>query len=210
MEKNFWKKYRMLIVSLLYTAVLLNYLSVERIISTQTFIPFAVFCALFVVSRFIPSGGRRGLRHIRWMTSLFFMGFLTHFYLSLMSSGAFYARMKFIGLLNVLFHTAVYMLLYMGTDSLRKAIAIGSGIFGVFGIANHYVWLFRGTPIGIEDLTSIRTAAGVAGNYDYTPDRYIILLGLLLLLWSVTLYRLGGDEYCLGRRVHFKQGMALA
>ena len=68
MEKNFWKKYRMLIVSLLYTAVLLNYLSVERIISTQTFIPFAVFCALFVVSRFIPSGGRRGLRHIRWMT----------------------------------------------------------------------------------------------------------------------------------------------
>ena len=210
MEKNFWKKYRMLIVSLLYTAVLLNYLSVERIISTQTFIPFAVFCALFVVSRFIPSGGRRGLRHIRWMTSLFFMGFLTHFYLSLMSSGAFYARMKFIGLLNVLFHTAVYMLLYVGTDSLRKSIAIGSGIFGVFGIANHYVWLFRGTPIGIEDLTSIRTAAGVAGNYDYTPDRYIILLGLLLLLWSVTLYRLGGDEYCLGRRVHFKQGMALA
>ncbi len=127
-----------------------------------------------------------------------------------MSSGAFYARMKFIGLLNVLFHTAVYMLLYVGTDSLRKSIAIGSGIFGVFGIANHYVWLFRGTPIGIEDITSIRTAAGVAGNYDYTPDRYIILLGLLLLLWSVTLYRLGGDEYCLGRRVHFKQGMALA
>lgn len=210
MEKNFWKKYRMLIVSLLYTAVLLNYLSVERIISTQTFVPFAIFCALLVVSRFIPAESSNGLRHVRWMTALFFCGFLTHFYLSVMSSGAFYARMKFIGLLNVLFHTAVYMLLYVGTDSLRKSIAIGSGIFGVLGIANHYVWLFRGTPIGIEDITSIRTAAGVAGNYDYTPDRYIILLGLMLLLWTLTLYRLGGDEYARGRRIHFKQGMALA
>lgn len=209
MEKNFCKKYWMLFASLLYTAVLLNYLSVERIISTQTFVPFAVFCALLVVSRFIPQEGT-GLRHVRWMMALFFCGFLTHFYLSLMSSGAFYARMKFIGLLNVLFHTAVYVLLYVGTDSLRRAIAIGSGFFGVFGILNHYVWLFRGTAIGVEDLTSLRTAAGVAGNYNYTPDRYIILLGLLLLLWTVTLYRLGGDEYARGRRVKFKQGMALA
>ncbi len=50
MEKNFWKKYRMLIVSLLYTAVLLNYLSVERIISTQTFIPFAKKYRMLIVS----------------------------------------------------------------------------------------------------------------------------------------------------------------
>ncbi|MGM9612956.1 MAG: LTA synthase family protein, partial [Butyricicoccus sp.] len=181
----------------------------ERIIR-WTSIPFAICCLVLVISRFLPAESYKGLRHIRWMTALFFCGFLSHFYLSLMSSGAYYERMKFIGLLNVLFHTAVYILLYVGTDSLRKSIAIGSGIFGVLGIVNHYVWLFRGTPLGIEDITSIRTAAGVAGNYDYTPDRYIILLGLLLLLWTVTLYRLGGDEYARGRRIHFKQGMALA
>lgn len=210
MAKSFWKKYGMLFISLIYTAVLLNYLSVERIINTQIFGPFVFFCAALIVSRLIPSTGTLGLRHIRWVTSLFFCGFLTHFYLSLMSSGAFYARLKFIGLLNVLFHTAVYILLYFGTDSLRKAIAIGSGIFGVLGIANHYVWLFRGTAISVEDLSSIRTAAGVASNYDYTPDQYIILLGLLLLLWTITLYRLGGDEYTRGRRIKFKQASALA
>lgn len=210
MAKSFWKKYGMLFISLIYTAVLLNYLSVERIINTQIFGPFAFFCAALIISRLIPSAGTFGLRHVRWVTSLFFCGFLTHFYLSLMSSGAFYARLKFIGLLNVLFHTAVYILLYFGTDSLRKAIAIGSGIFGVLGIANHYVWLFRGSPISIEDISSISTAVGVASNYNYAPDQYIILLGLLLLLWTITLYRLGGDEYTRGRRIKFKQASALA
>ncbi len=210
MEKSFWKKYGMLFISLLYTAVLLNYLSVERIINTQTFSPFVFFCAVLVVSRLIPSTGLMGLRHIRWVTALFFCGFLTHFYLSLMSSGAYYERMTMLGLLDVLFHTAIYMLLYLGTDSLRKTIAIGGGIFGVLGIINHYVWLFRGTPVTVEDLSSIQTAIGVANNYDYTPDQYIILLGLLLLLWTITLYRLGGDEYARGRRIKFKQGAALA
>jgi phosphoglycerol transferase MdoB-like AlkP superfamily enzyme len=210
MEKSLWKKYRLLFAALLYTAVLLNYLSVERIISSQTFFPFAIFCAALVISRMIPAESAKGIRHLRWMTSLFFCGFLTHFYLSLMSSGAFYARMKFIGLLNVLFHTAIFMLLYVGTDSLRRAIVIGCGFFGVLGILNHYVWLFRGTAIGIEDIASITTAIGVAGNYDYTPDRYIILLGLLVLLWAAALYHMGGDEYARGRKVHFKQSMAFA
>lgn len=210
METSFWKKHRMLVIALLYTAVLLNYLSACRIISPQTLVPFGIFSALLIASRLIPADSGKGLRHVRWTTALFFCGFLTHFYLNLMSSGAFYARMKPIGLLNILFHTAVYMLLYVGTDSLRRAIVLGGGLFGLLGVANHYVWLFRGTPIGVEDLTSMRTAVGVAGNYDYTPDRYIILLGLLLLVWTAALYRLGGDERVRGRRIKFKQSCALA
>lgn len=209
MNKSFWKKYGMLFVSALYTVILLNYLSVERIISTQTFAPFVICGVVLLASRLIPPTGFPGLRHIRWLASLFCCGFLTSFYLSLMSSGAFYERMKFIGFLNVLFHTAVYILLYVGTDSLRKSIVIGSSIFGILGIANHYVWLFRGTAISIEDISSIRTAAGVASNYDYTPDRYIILLGILVLLWTIAMYRLGGDEYARGRRIKCKQAVAL-
>ena len=209
-KTSFWKKHRMLVIALLYTAVLLNYLSTVRIISAQTFAPFGIFCALLVSSRLIPANGARGTRHVRWVSSLLFCGFITHFYLNLMSSGAFYARMKPIGLLNILFHTAVFVLIYAATDCLRRTIVIGCSIFGVLGIANHYVWLFRGTPLGIDDITSVRTAAGVAGNYNYTPDRYIILLGILLVLWAFALYRLGGDEQARGRRIKFKQACTLA
>lgn len=209
-DKAFWKKYSMLFVAMLYTAVLLNYLSVERIINTQTFMPFIITGVILVASRLIPWTGVTGVRHVRWIVSMLSCGFITHFYLSLISSGAYYERMKFIGLLDILFHTAVFILLFVGTDSLRKAIVIGCSIFGVLGVANHYVWLFRGSPISVEDISSIKTAAGVAGNYDYTPDQYIILLGLMLILWTIAMYRMGGDEYVRGRKVRFKQCMALA
>lgn len=209
-DKNFWKKYGMLFISMLYTAVLLNYLAVERIVNNRTFMPFVVAGVVLVISRLIPWTGVTGVRHIRWIVSLLFCGFITHFYLSLISSGAYYERLKFIGLLNILFHTAVFVLLFVGTDSLRKAIVIGCSIFGVLGVANHYVWLFRGSPISVDDISSITTAFGVAENYDYTPDKYIILLGTLLILWTVTMYRMGGDEYVRGRKVRFKQLSALA
>lgn len=209
-KAGFWKKHRPLVFALLYTVVLLNYLASVRIVRAQTFMPFVIFGAILVAGRLIPADSGRGLRHVRWLTNLLFAGFITSFYLNLMSSGAFYARMKLIGLINILFHTAVFMLLYFGTDSLRRAIVIGSSIFGVLGVVNHYVWLFRGAPIGIDDIFSFRTAVGVAGNYDYTPDQYIILLGILLILWTYALYRLGGDELVHGRKIKFKQACALA
>lgn len=209
-DKNFWKKYTMLFIAMVYTAVLLNYLSVERIINSQTITPFIFFGVLLIATRLIPWTGITGIRHIRWIVSLLSCGFITHFYLCLISSGAYYERLKLIGLLNLLFHTAIFVIIFVAVDSLRKAIVIGCSLFGVLGIANHYVWLFRGSPISVDDITSIKTALGVAANYDYTPDRYIILLGTFLLLWSSALYRMGGDEYVRGRKVRFKQCAALA
>ena len=43
------------------------------------------------------------------------------------------------------------------------------------GLGQHYVMKFKGTAFMPSDLLALRTAAAVAGNYDYTPDLSVFL-----------------------------------
>ncbi len=46
----------------------------------------------------------------------------------------------------------------------------------VFGLVNHYVTEFRSTPFVPWDLFSVKTAASVAGNYDFTPEMRVVIV----------------------------------
>lgn len=59
----------------------------------------------------------------------------------------------------------------------------------VFGLINHYVNEFRSTPFVPWDLLSVKTAASVAGNYDFTPSlRVIVVTALILALCFAVRY----------------------
>lgn len=195
-------------LAFLYTAAVLLILYAQDIISPQSAIPF-VLLALLVLLVFCLPFFSRCCRHARWLTSVLACGFISHFYLCLMSYGAYYEQFNLLGLLNVLFHTAVYALLFLFTDSLARALGVGAALCGVLGVVNHYIWLFRGTPLGLDDLGALQTAVGVAGNYNYLPDQYILLLPPLLALWTAALIRLQGDADVHGR-MKFKSWCALA
>lgn len=60
-------------------------------------------------------------------------------------------------------------------------------IVWLFGVVNHYVMAFRSTPFVPWDVFSIKTAASVAGNYDFTPGKEVILVSLALLVLFVLL-----------------------
>ena len=56
--------------------------------------------------------------------------------------------------------------------------------FFLYGLVNYFVLNFRSVPIQPWDLFSIRTAASVADNYEYTLDKQavLVILGFLILL----------------------------
>jgi len=65
-------------------------------------------------------------------------------------------------------------------------------IVWLFGVVNHYVMAFRSTPFVPWDVFSIKTAASVAGNYDFTPTKELLMtcgafVGIFLLLHFVKL-----------------------
>lgn len=94
-----------------------------------------------------------------------------------------YARQEFYVVLAVM--SAAYLL------SLRRGtlMVVASVASGIVGLAQHYTWKFRGTPVIPSDVTggSLGTAREVAGGYDLTPDETVLLtIGFALLAVAVS------------------------
>lgn len=86
--------------------------------------------------------------------------------------------------LNLIWYYAIFLVLriLMGRRGLSAGLA--SGLCFLFGLANHYVLTFRGRIIFPCDLLTLRTAANVASDYNYTPDKAIwTAAGILAAYW---------------------------
>jgi phosphoglycerol transferase MdoB-like AlkP superfamily enzyme len=85
----------------------------------------------------------------------------------------------------VLFELTAWGLFFL-TGSARAALRIETAGAMLFGLVNHYVMAFRSTPFVPWDIFSVRTAASVAGNYDFTPGvRVGVVTALFVLLFAL-------------------------
>lgn len=73
----------------------------------------------------------------------------------------------------------VFLLFVIGNAKWALRIEIVFAL--VFGLVNHYVMAFRSTPFVPWDVFSIKTAASVAGNYDFTPTLEVIVVTAILV-----------------------------
>lgn len=90
-------------------------------------------------------------------------------------------------LLNLAF---LYLLCWAAiflTGSVRIGGLIGTLIPMIFGMANYFVVLFRGTPIVPWDLLSLGTAVSVADNYTFTMS-WKAAFSAILFVWVILLY----------------------
>ncbi len=82
---------------------------------------------------------------------------------------------------------AFFLLLVFGKG--KYALLLEMFISWLFGTANAYVYEFRGTYITPPDLTALKTAANVAGNFNYAPTARVVIVTLLFILMAVLVYR---------------------
>ncbi len=90
-------------------------------------------------------------------------------------------------LLNLIWYYLITGLFYLITGRRKLAGSISLIIFWALGMANHYVIAFRGRTIFPADFLTLGTAANVAKNYSYIPDRtqlitIVVMAALLVLL----------------------------
>lgn len=84
-------------------------------------------------------------------------------------------------LFNIFLFELIGWMLYFLTGRMCFASRVLYGLAVAFGITNHYVMKFRSTPFVPWDLFSAGTAASVAGNYDFTPDRRMVIVTLVFI-----------------------------
>ena len=86
-------------------------------------------------------------------------------------------------LLNMVFFELAALFLFGVLRSVRWALMVESAVFMLAGLANYYVLSFRSAPIMPWDILSVKTAASVADNYDYSLEpRAMVVLGAFLVL----------------------------
>lgn len=90
--------------------------------------------------------------------------------------------MTYLGFLgNYLLVVIMYFIFFALTGSFRVAyLTVNPVLFGL-AVAHSYIMDFRGTPFLPMDFLSIKTAAGVANTYNYTPTYKVMTAALIFI-----------------------------
>ena len=92
-----------------------------------------------------------------------------------------------IQILNIAFFELVALVLFFVAGSVRVAIRIESVLALLIGLTDYFVVQFRSNPVMPWDIYSIKTAAVVADNYEYSlQPRALLCTGILLLIFAGT------------------------
>lgn len=91
-------------------------------------------------------------------------------------------NMTYLGFLgNYLLVVIMYFIFFAFTGSFRVAyLTVNPILFGL-AVAHSYIMDFRGTPFLPMDFLSIKTAAGVANTYNYTPTYKVMTASLIFI-----------------------------
>lgn len=89
--------------------------------------------------------------------------------------------------LTVAFIIAVYLLVFLFTQSTAAALGAGSAFFLALFLVEYYIWKFRGDFLMPSDLGAAGTAMSVMGNYDYglSPEAlYSVIYFLFFIVFG--------------------------
>lgn len=91
-------------------------------------------------------------------------------------------------MLNLGIYLVIQLAALIITSSLRLSLIIGCLVPLCLILANIYVYSFRGYALTPLDFLSIRTAANVATEYDFTPTATMVYASLLAAILMISLF----------------------
>ena len=91
-----------------------------------------------------------------------------------------------IQVMNIVALITIHLVLYSTIGNIVIASRIQTILCALLGILNMYVIKFRGKPVLLSDIKSIKTAASVASGYDFSLDlKGIVLITACIAILSV-------------------------
>lgn len=83
---------------------------------------------------------------------------------------------------NLLLMYLLEVLFVLIAGSMRCGLLISQILLTAAYTVNYFIYLFRGTPFRVNDLSAVGTAAKVVGGYDLTPNSHLAFAWALLFL----------------------------
>ena len=91
---------------------------------------------------------------------------------------------------NYVFILVLYLLFFGITGNIHMPVTLVNILCYIFGMVNHFVLEFRGTPFIPADLASAKTGMTVAGGYNIAPDNQVVLSTALFVLLLVVAHKM--------------------
>ncbi len=100
--------------------------------------------------------------------------------------------------MSILLIIALYLLMFVICRRAGAALAVYDVLLLIVSITEYYVYTFRGSVLGPNDLLAANTAISVMGHYDYTPSHEIVYSAVWFLFFTVlaTRIRLPFEKKC--------------
>lgn len=180
-----------------------HYYNMGAVVHMYMFFAFALIFVLFPfyrVDAFVEKKWNRKLDCNRLVSRIFFLAtpvlcfMLTDRFNGYTIKGMIYRIFTWKGVFNIFIYAVVWIVVYFIVNRTQYTSMIVLTLVFVAGIANYYVWIFRGCPILATDLQSAKTALNVAQNFSYTLDLTgvwgcVYLVSFLSMLLSLKGYK---------------------
>ena len=93
---------------------------------------------------------------------------------------------------NLVCYAAVFNLVYVLTADMRLAVYIAGTLLLLLGIANCYIFQFRGEELSFSDFVALRTALNVSKQYRFTFQPFVLSA---CVIFSAFVFAVSGLEY---------------
>lgn len=97
---------------------------------------------------------------------------------------------------NYVFMLILYLVFFAVTGNIHTPITLANILCYIFGMVNHFVLEFRGTPFVPADVASAKTGMTVAGGYSIVPDNQVVLSTALFVLLLVVAHKMRMENPC--------------
>ena len=87
------------------------------------------------------------------------------------------------------YHAAIFGIVYLIVANIRLTACIGMGITMVYALIDHYVTVFRGTPVLLSDIFAIGTAKNVASNYSVPVEFSVLVTVGIAAVFCIAVWR---------------------
>ena len=167
------------------------------LLSVSLILPFIVGATILFKVRIIKDKANK----IWHMVFIFVMPLLTVTMSECLNS-VFILNMKPLGLFaNYLLILLLYFLFYAITGSLRVPVLVVNPIVFGLAVAHSYIMEFRGTPFLPMDFLAAKTAAGVAGTYNFSITAVVLIASMLFIIIMTVGIRIKTPCYHLSTKI---------
>ncbi|MBN1892803.1 MAG: sulfatase-like hydrolase/transferase [Clostridiales bacterium] len=124
------------------------------------------------------------------VTALFMMPLLSFFFVEILNDNSLFSKSVQAFFVNYIFYLLIYVLSFAVINRLRVSIIVSNLLIYTVAVINYYKILFRGEPVQIWDIVTVRTAINVSGQYPLLLSSSLVLTFLGLVLIGVLVAKL--------------------